>query len=195
MSRFTLHTARSAPSRAARAALREVQRVRGQVPHLHAALALSEPALLAYVALAEQLTKTQLNTQERQVVMMEANHHNGAPYCMAGHSAIAHALGMPPDWVRALRAGAPLPDPRAEALRLFSRAVLEQRGAVSAADWAAFEAAGYSNEHGLEVVLAITIKTLSNFTSRMGALPNDPGLQPWAWATPESSEGAADEHA
>ena len=43
MSRFTLHTPRSAPTRGARAALREVQRVRGTVPHLHAALALSEP--------------------------------------------------------------------------------------------------------------------------------------------------------
>jgi alkylhydroperoxidase family enzyme len=172
-----------------------VQRVRGQVPNLHAALAASEPALRAYMALGEQLAKTQLTTLERQVVMMEANHHNGAPYCMAGHSAIAHALGMPPQWVQALRDGVALPDARAQALRDFSRAVLSQRGAVSDAELAAFEAAGYGREHALEVVLAITLKTLSNFTSRMGALPNDVGLQPWAWSDTTPAEGAPDDNA
>jgi len=141
------------------------------------------------MALGDQLANTQLTTLERQVVMMEANHHNGAPYCMAGHSAIAHALGMPPEWLQALREGAALPDARIEALRQFTRSALQQRGAVSDAEWAAFQAAGYGPEQALEVVLAITIKTLSNFTSRMGSLPHDVGLQPWAWSAPAPSEG------
>jgi len=149
---------------------------------MHAALAQSEPALRGYMALTDMLNKSSLTALERQVVLLETNRFNEAPYCMTGHSAIAHALGMPPDWLAALRDGEPLPDRRVEALRRFAFALLEGRGSASEEEWAAFHAAGYANEQALDVVLALTLKTLSNFTSRMGALPLDVGHQPWAWS-------------
>lgn len=180
--RFRLHSVRSPSSRGARAALREVQRQRGHLPHLHALLAEAEPVLRAYMALGEQVARCSLTAQERQVVLMQANVHNQAAYCMAGHSAIAAALGMPKTWLQALRDGQPLPDARAEALRRFTRVLLQQRGEASDAEWAAFLAAGYQPVQALEVVLALSLKTLSNFSSRMAALPLDTGHQPWAWS-------------
>jgi alkylhydroperoxidase family enzyme len=189
MQTFTLHTPRTAPSRGARAALREVVRQRGAVPNLHAALALSEPSLRGYIALGEQLALVQLTTLERQVVMMEANRFHEASYCVAAHSAVAHAIGMPADWLRALREGQPLPDGRMEALRRFTSRVLERRGAAEPADWLPFQAAGYQAEHALEVILIIAAKTLSNFASRLARLPDDVGLQPWAWAAAPTPDG------
>lgn len=189
MHTFTLHTPRTAPSRGARAALRDVVRHRGAVPNLHAALALSEPSLRGYIALGEQLALTQLTTIECQVVMMEVNRHHEASYCVAAHSAVSHAIGMPPDWLQALRQGQRLPDGRVEALRHFTTRLLANHGAADPADWAPFEAAGYQAEHALEVVLMIAAKTLSNFASRLARLPDDVGLQPWAWATAPTPDG------
>ena len=185
MPRFKVHDARSAPTRGARAALREVQRQRGHVPQLHGLLAQSEAALRGYMELGAQLSKASLTALERQVVMLQANHFRQAPYCMAGHSAIAEALGMPLSWIEALREGQPVPDARTEALRQFTLGLLQERGDVSDAQWAAFNAAGYGTEQALEVILALSLKTLSNFASRMAALGPDTGLQPMAWQAPE----------
>ncbi len=185
MSRFTIHDARSAPTRGARAALREVQRQRGHVPQLHGVLAQSESALRGYMELGALLSKASLTALERQVVMLQANHFRQAPYCMAGHTAIAEALGMPLDWIHALRNGMPVPDPRTEALRQFTLALLQERGEVSEAQWAHFIAAGYGREQALEVILALALKTLSNFASRMAALTPDSGMSPMAWQAPE----------
>lgn len=181
MKRYQVLSARSAPTRGARAALREVQRQRGHVPNLHGVLALSEPALRGYMELGAQLAKTTLTALERQVVMLQANQHRKAPYCMAGQSAVAHALGMPESWLQALRNGSPVPDPRSEALRQFTLALLQGNGGVSDAEWASFQAAGYTAEQGLEVVLALALKTLSNFTSRLADLPLDTSYGPMAW--------------
>lgn len=181
MSRYLLLNARTAATRGARAALREVQRQRGHVPNLHAVLAASEPALRAYMELGAQLAKTTLTALERQVVMLQANQYRKAPYCMAGHSAIAQALGMPEAWLQALREDRAVPDARTEALRQFTIALLQGNGAVAEGEWLAFQAAGYTPEQALEVVMALALKTLSNFTSRLADLPLDTGHGPMAW--------------
>jgi alkylhydroperoxidase family enzyme len=189
MSRFPIHTARTAPSRGARAALREVLRQRGHVPNLHGVLALSEPVLRAYMELGAQINRATLTVLERQVVMLQANQFRKAPYCMAGHSAIAHALGMPDSWLQSLRDGQPVPDTRCEALRQFTLAVLRDNGAVSDDQWRAFQSAGYEPAQGLEVVMALALKTLSNFASRLSEVPLDPAYAPMAW----NSQGVAHE--
>lgn len=185
MDRFTTYTTRTAPTRGARTALREVERKRGFLPRIHAALAQSEPALRAYIALTEQFAGSSLTSIERQVVMLDVNRFNDAPYCMAAHSAIAHAIGMPDTWLEAIRAGQQLPDRRVEALRRFVQVLLEQRGDATDAQWSDFLTAGYTTEQALEVVLGLTIKTLSNVASRLGQLAPDVGHAPFAWPEPE----------
>ena len=171
--------------------LSENERKRGFIPGIHAALAQSEPALRAYMAMGEQLANSSLTSMERQVVMLDVTRLNGATYCMTGHSAIAQAIGMPADWLAALRAGEPLPDRRIEALRAFVRVLYEHRGEVGEAEWNAFLAAGYTAEQALEVVLAMASKTLSNFASRLGGLPPDVGHGPFVWLQPEQNDDAA----
>jgi alkylhydroperoxidase family enzyme len=74
---------------------------------------------------------------------------------MGAHSVLADMADVPKAVTDALRAGQPLPDPRLEALRRFTTAVVEARGWVDKAEVAAFQEAGYDAQQVLEVVLGV----------------------------------------
>jgi AhpD family alkylhydroperoxidase len=181
MKRFPLHDTRSAPTRGARAYLRAVRERRGFVPHLYGALAQSDVALRVYGELSRLYSESTLTPTERQVVMLTVTRLNVASYCMAGHSAVAEALGVVPECIGALRSGEPLDDPRLEALRRFTEAVYYCRGKADGAAWQAFETAGYTPTQALEVLVGVSLKVFSNFASRMTEIPLDEGYRHWSW--------------
>jgi alkylhydroperoxidase family enzyme len=181
MSRFRLYSRHNAPTRGAAAYLHAIERSRGLVPKLVAALAESEPALRAYGELSRRYAASALTPLERQVVMMTTTRLNAAAYCMAGHSAIAESLGLPREELLALRDGRALVDARLEALRRFTETAFYCRGRIDGATWNAFDAAGYGNAHALEVLVGIALKVFSNFASRMIAVPPDERFAAWSW--------------
>ncbi|BCJ59097.1 carboxymuconolactone decarboxylase family protein [Micromonospora endophytica] len=67
--------------------------------------------------------------------------------------------------------GTPLPDERLEALRLFTLAVLDHRGAVPDEELSAFLAAGFQPRHALDVVLGVGTYTISTFANRLTRAP------------------------
>jgi alkylhydroperoxidase family enzyme len=67
----------------------------------------------------------------------------------------------------------PLSDTKLEALRTFTRAVLEAEGWVKQDALQAFYQAGYQKQHVLEVVLGISFKTLSNYVNHINDTPID----------------------
>ena len=69
-------------------------------------------------------------------------------------------------------------------LRTFALAVVDKRGFVEASDLEAFRAAGYSERHVLEVIVAVAFKTISNFTNHIADTELDPAFQPQAWSRP-----------
>ncbi|MFO0740373.1 MAG: hypothetical protein U0270_31040 [Labilithrix sp.] len=83
--------------------------------------------------------------------------------------------------IGALRRGAPVPDARLEALRVFTVAVLATHGDVSDADRVAFAAAGFDARHALDVVVGIATYTLSTFANRLTRAPLDAPLEPYRW--------------
>jgi AhpD family alkylhydroperoxidase len=191
MPRFAIHDPLSTPTRGARAYLRQLRTRRGFVPHLYGALASSETALKVYGELSRLYGGSSLTPTERQVVMMTVTRVNLASYCMAGHSAVAEALGVVPACIGALRTGEALDDARLEALRRFTEAVYYCRGKPDAAAWHAFEAAGYTPLQALDVLVGISLKVFSNFASRMTDIPLDEGYRHWAWSAGPAPEADA----
>jgi AhpD family alkylhydroperoxidase len=181
MTPFPVLDAKSAPTRGARALLRQLQRRRGFVTNLNGALAASEVALRVYGEMARQYQQTSLTPAERLVVSLTASRLNQAAYCVAGHSAVAEATGMTRELIRALRRGAALADARLEALRRFTEAAYHGRGAVDEAAWRDFEAAGYQRPQALEVLVGIALKHFSHCASRMTEVTLDEGFRPWSW--------------
>lgn len=181
MTRFTKHTIDTAPAQA-RPLLEGAKQKLGFVPNLYAHLAEAPAALEAYFNLSALLDKTSLTAAERQVVLLAASAENGCEFCVAAHSMVArNMVKVPGPVVDALRAQALLPEPRLNALAVFTRKVVRERGWVGQADVAAFLDAGYTQQQALEVVLGVAMKTLSNYANHLTGTQTNPEFASEAW--------------
>jgi AhpD family alkylhydroperoxidase len=128
-------------------------------------------------------------------VLLTVSHENGCEYCVAAHSFLADAVSKVPRSVTAaIRAGAVIPDPRLRALSDFTRIVVANRGLPSRPEVQAFLAAGYTERHVLEVVLAIAVKTLSNYANHLSHTGLDPVFGSHAWRESALAPSPPDPH-
>jgi AhpD family alkylhydroperoxidase len=182
MSRFTTHTIESAPA-AARPTLEGANRALGFVPNQYANLAEAPAALEAYTTLSSIFGKTSFNATERQVVLLAVSVENACQFCVAAHSLIAKAMDkVDPAVVAALREHRPIADARLEALATFTRLVVRERGWVAGEATERFLAAGYTQQQAIEVVLGVTMKTLSNYANHLMETKVNPELGAEAWS-------------
>jgi len=178
--RFAAMNIENAPD-ASRRFLEGSARQFGFVPSPVAKAARS-PALLAHLLAGfAAFDRSSLGEVEREVVAMTVARANGCHYCMALHSATMASDPKNAALVAALRAGAPLDDPRLDAIRRLANALVEGRGAVSDDEWRAFEAAGLSEQQGLDVVLGVGVYVLSTFANIATRAPLDAPFLPFAW--------------
>lgn len=184
MTTFTLHTPESAPA-ASRANLQAGLDRFGFVPNLYAHLAESPAALGAYFDISARFEKTAFTPTERQVILLTASVENGCGFCVAVHSMIARKMLKVADAVvDALRAGKPIDEPRLQALSTFTRTMVIERGWVVGAPLEAFLAAGFTQQQALDVVLGVTMKTLSNYTNHLAQTPTNAEFADEAWTRP-----------
>ncbi|SCE67611.1 alkylhydroperoxidase AhpD family core domain-containing protein [Micromonospora purpureochromogenes] len=181
MSVFTAHTAETAPA-AARPTMAGVQRKLGRLPEAVARMAESPELLKGFLTANATFESTDLDPVEREVVVLTVATRNECHVCVAMHTATLTRQGVDPELVAALRDGAPLADPRLEALRRFTLAVLDHRGAVPDGELHAFLDAGWLPRHALDVVLGVGTYTISTFANRLTDAPLDPALAGYAWA-------------
>ncbi len=177
---FTIHTIDSAPSDS-RPTLDAVKARFGFVPNLLGELAAAPAVVKAYSTLSDLLAQTSLNPVEQQLVLAAASVANQCTYCVAAHSAALTRAGLPADEIRAVREERPLSDAKLEALRRFSTIVVDRRGHVRPSEVQRFLEAGYRSEQILEVLLGVTLKTLSNYTNHIAHTPLDRQFVPFAW--------------
>lgn len=165
----------------AREVLGKVKKNFGFIPNLLGNMANAPPLLKAYLAVGTLFDQTSLTPTERQVVLLTVSAENGCGYCVAAHTAIAGMQKAPAAVVNAIRDGEAIDDAKLEALRVYTREVVERRGWPSASAFERFLAAGYTSEQALEVVLGVGMKTLSNYTNHIARTPLDPQFAPVAW--------------
>ncbi|MBY8871960.1 carboxymuconolactone decarboxylase family protein [Micromonospora sp. PLK6-60] len=177
---FTAHTPDTAPA-AARPVIAGVARHLGHLPAAVGLMAESPELLKGFLAANALFEATALDPVEREVVVLTVATRNCCHLCVAMHTATLTRHGAAPELIRALRAGEPLPEPRLAALRRFTVAVLDHRGAVPDAELDAFLAAGWRPRHALDVVLGVGTYTISTFANRLTDAPLDEPLIPYAW--------------
>ena len=184
MSGFQLHTPESAPEQA-RALLQGARDKMGFVPNLYAHLAGAPAALEAYFGLSAQFDKTSFNPVERQVILLAVSVENGCEFCVAAHSMIARRMAKAPDAVvDALRDRETIPEARLQALATFTRAMVRERGLVAEVPLQAFLKAGFTHQQALEVVLGVTMKTLSNYANHLTKTQTNAEFAHEAWHLP-----------
>lgn len=167
--------------------LRGAQKAMGMIPNMYAAMANSPGVLLTYQAGYERFRRESGFTPvEQEVVFLVVSRGNGCRYCVSAHSFVADQMSKVPVAVTdAIRDGKAVPDPKLEALARFTQEMFEQRGNITAEQAGRFQAAGYGERHILEIVLAIAVKTLSNYTNHLFHTPLDAAFAGRQWNPPQ----------
>ncbi|MEQ5787853.1 carboxymuconolactone decarboxylase family protein [Erythrobacter sp. NFXS35] len=181
---FPLHDETTAP-RAAADALAATRKNFGMIPNLERVMACAPALLKGYSALWDLFDTTSLSPIERQVVYLTANYENACDYCVPWHTLLAKKAGMNEAAIAALRNGATIDDARLEALRVFTRSLISERGNVAPAQLDAFLSAGFAPEQALEVVLGLAVKVMSNYTNSIVGTPLDQQVAGLRWAKPK----------
>lgn len=181
MANFPVFSLDNAPE-GARESLAQAKQAYGFLPNLLSVLAQAPQALKAYLDLSGLFSKSSLSPAEQQVVLLSASLENECHYCVAAHTAVAQMSGVSSDVIHALRNDLNLADPKLEALRAFTRTVVKSRGWVSEVDFQSFLAAGYRGQQALEVILGVTLKTLSNYANHLAETPLDSVFEAHAWS-------------
>ena len=164
------------------ATLAKVKADLGRIPGLYARMAnvpgLFETYRTGYDAFRRD---SGLSPAEQEVVLLAVSRSNRCTYCVAVHSAISDRAKVPTEVTDAIRDGEPVPDARLGALARFTTTMVETRGLPARADVEAFLAAGFEERDILQVVLAIAVKTISNYTNHLFHTPLEPALAHRAW--------------
>ena len=181
MTTYPIHTSETAPE-GSKPLVDAVARKMGFVPNLIGALAEAPAALETYLGVMDIFERSSLNDAEKQTVLLSASLVNDCTYCMAAHSTLAAMKKVPAPVIEALRAGTPLPDPKLEALAALTRSIVVTRGWPTEETKRAFLAAGYDNRVYLEVLVGVTVKTLSNYVNHAADTPLDTVFEPMRWA-------------
>ena len=156
----------------------------GFIPNMYANMVNSPGLLETYLTgYAAFRNDSGFTPPEQEVIFLTISRDNGCEYCVSAHSFIADkASGLAPEVIESIRNGTAIGDPKLAALAAFTRVVGGTRGLPSKADSDAFMAAGYSERHILEIILALAVKTISNYANHLFHTPLDPVFAAHRWS-------------
>lgn len=173
MSHFLVHTSETSPTET-KSLLEGVKNAMSFVPNLMGIMAESKPVLSSYLALSDFFSKTSFTAMEQQVVLLSVSKENDCSYCLAAHSMLARNVAkMDSQTIEKLKAGIELPDPKLNALAVFTRKIVSSKGHPSEQDLSVFYSIGYTQKQVLEVILGVAMKTLSNYINHVANTPID----------------------
>ncbi|MEM9107272.1 MAG: carboxymuconolactone decarboxylase family protein [Pseudomonadota bacterium] len=189
MTQFTIYTPETAPGKSGEM-LDSALKKMGFLPNLYAMLAESDAALEAYFSLSSLVSKIGFSPAEQQLILLAASVENACTYCVAAHSSGGRMAKLDKEVIEAVRTGQPIADARLEALRRFTEALVIKRGHARP-EMDAFLAAGFSKQNALEVVMCVSMKTLSNYSNHLMGIPLDAALSRMEWhgKTPAEQAG------
>jgi uncharacterized peroxidase-related enzyme len=179
---LTLLTIEKAQGKA-KALLVKAKQQLGFVPNMYGAMA-NEPALFEAYASGYAAFRREcgFSPVEQEVIFLAISRANSCDYCMAAHSFVADTMSNVPGAVTdAIRDGRPISEPRLAALAVFTSKMVASRGRPTDDDVRAFLAAGYSEKDILGIVLAIGVKTFSNYTNHLFHTPVDHEFEARVW--------------
>ncbi|HEF4773461.1 MULTISPECIES: carboxymuconolactone decarboxylase family protein [Burkholderiaceae] len=176
---ISLDTAQGRSKEVLDTALKQV----GFIPNMYSGMA-NYPAMLDTYLHGYNLFRKEssLTPAEQETVLLTISRVNECTYCMAAHSMIAIAVSKTPaEVVQAIRSDSQIDDPKLGALADFTRLMVISRGRPSPEQLHAFIEAGYTERTVLEIILAIAVKTLSNYSNHVFHTEVDQKFNDFAW--------------
>ncbi len=165
--------------------LENIIKKNGGVPNMYANM-INSPGLLETYLHGYDVFRREsgFSPVEQEVVFLTLSYQNACDYCMAAHSVIADKMSkVPEDVTNAIREGQSIDDAKLQALSAFSKEMFITRGRPSADATEQFLAAGYSERQVLEIILALAVKTLSNYSNHVFGTALDPMFKSREWSS------------
>lgn len=154
----------------------------GRIPNMYALMANSPGLLKTYRAGYDAFrAESGFTKTEQEIVLLAVSRFHECTYCVAVHSSIADMNRVPNDVTDAIRNGTSIADTRLETLRSFTIILVASRGRPTPEDLDRFISAGFTELQVLEIVLAIAVKTISNYSNHLFNTKLDPGFSAREW--------------
>ena len=139
----------------------------GFIPNMYANMANAPAVLNTYLhGYGLFRSESSFTPAEQEVVFLGVSQANGCTYCAAAHSMIADKVsGVPSAVLSAIRSGEPIPDVKLAALYALTQDMVRSSGLPNQERLDAYLQAGYPEKGVLYIVLAISVKVLSNYSN------------------------------
>jgi uncharacterized peroxidase-related enzyme len=147
--------------------LDNVDKMLGFVPNLHRLMSISPNALFGWATLMGSLAKT-LDVKTRDGIALAVSEADGCDYCLAA----GNLAKIPADEIELNRVGRSS-DPKRQAAVAFAKELIETRGKVSDAQFAAVRDVGWTDGNIVEMIALTAQFLLTNFMNNAVQTPID----------------------
>lgn len=163
---FTLHTLEST-SGSTKELLAGIQKGFGFIPNLYGYMAEAPVTIEAYWALDGLLAKTSFTSAQQQVVLLAVAVENNCGFCSVAHQAMGKMHAANAQTLKATATYGVINDLQDRALVAFAQTVTKNRGRPAEAEVQAFLDAGFTKRQIFEVIMIVSMKTLSNYINHL----------------------------
>ena len=154
--------------------------LQGKHLNIFKGMANSPAALQAYLGMAGALGQGALTSAEQEIIALVTAEKNTCDYCLAAHTYMGKAAGLSEDQTVEARRGQ-VGDAKLNALATFTKSLLDKNGFADEGDISTFKAAGYTDEHVVEVIANVGLNFYTNYFNHVNGtdvdLPAPPALE------------------
>ncbi len=175
MINFTFHTLEDT-SETAKPILEQIQKGYGFIPNLFSYMAEAPTTLEAYLTLNKIIEKTSFTPAQQQVALLAASVENDCEFCTVAHRAIGKMKQANIQTLNAINTKTTIEDQKDAALAKFTQSVVKDRGVLTERAVNDFIGAGFTQQQILELMIIVSIKTLSNYINHLTKPEPNPEL-------------------
>jgi len=173
---YQVYNERTAPKKS-QSVLTQTEGIYGFIPNVIGQIAEAPTALRGLINHLGLLSDSSLTIPEQQIVLLEVASQCNADYCLAANATVAMMQGVSPTIIEDFRKGNILMDSKLEALRIFTKEMVQNRGLVSESIKEHFFKAGFTKENMFDVILGISLETLASYSAINANTPVDSQFQ------------------
>ena len=144
----------------------------GALPNFVKAFASSPSTLAAYLGLQGNLSRGALEPAIAERIALAIGEANECQYCVSAHTAISRSVGLDKAEIEAARTGESS-DARAQAAVRFAKAVRDNTGELTAAEFADVRAAGFGDAEIVEIIAHVGMNSWNNLFAKAAQVDID----------------------
>jgi len=152
--------------------LAQINKAFGATPNMFKAVANSPAALRSMWGAFGALGSGVLGAQLGEQIAVAIADRNRCEYCLAAHTVLGKGAGVSPAQMSAAQAGRS-DDPKTAAALTFALKVVGNRGQLTDEDVAALRAAGFDDEHIVEILAHVALNIFTNYINVAFDVPVD----------------------